>query len=659
MPLGKPSSSFSNGSRTTTVDKPRFVDNCVRHAIYTKELGKFKVSKPIASDFLTTNERKYKLLEEEDTLRLMHNPTESQTYKGPVFFDNYILGNSVAFLGNQFPLTSLPPLIIDSEDNNQRLVPSEIKSEFAIISNFNTLLVPYGQRYFDNSIELGNGSQLILSNMKGKSLRDVGFTSKTVQLGQRVGVGLRTSDMAMRVVANNTNSLNSFSVDSHSTTFIAQDFYGVEAVTALRFISKHDGYSARTDQYGNLQYVNQSKFNKEHFITESRTQGFIENKAESVPNRVIVRGKSRGNNDENVVQIDDFGSQETGVNEIPGGVFAPTSLSKKSSRKIGQRLLKMAKDAKNGLVIEGVQNAPNMHPGDIVTYQSLSDRRREIIISSKQDLINKTGDLSINAVDATLEDILQRFQEGDITNSFDNNEDRNKQFTVEEFSTSAGFKFKVSWEIRERVDENNGVGTVIGDRRSGVVHGITNYTTTANFSTADYPIGYMNASPVVGTALKVHAGGAGYGASATYTNLATTHPTGSGLKVNITTVDNVITEAVVHTAGSGYALNDVVTVVKTGGSNGKVRLTSTIIVDNGSGGATTAIPAGTKIFRNNGALVGTVAASTTTSVTFESGINQKIDNNEVLLKLGAIQVPSSGRLKIGNKSSNYLIQRRG
>ena len=654
MALGKPATAFSGDltRNNHVVDRPRFVDNSVRHAVCVKELNQFKVSKPAKNDFVPTNERKYKLIEEQETVKLTHNPTESQSYSGPVFYDRHLLSYSET--SSKIELVDLPPLMISSENKVDRLVLSEIKTKLDFTESTNL-----GTRYFFDGVELGNGSKLVLKNMKDKSLSDIGFTSKTVHLGQKVGVGLRTSDMAMRVVTSNPSSINSFMVTNHSNSFIAQDFYGVEASTALRFISKHDGYSARTDQYGNLQYVSQNKFNKEHFITESRTSGFIENKAEYVPNRVIVRGKNRANNDENVIQIDDFGDQETGINEIPGGIFAPTSLSKKSSRKIGQRVLKMAKNAQNGVTIEGVQNAPNMHPGDAVTYQSLSDRHREIIISSKQDLINKVGDLTINAVDATLEDILQRFQEGDITNSFDNNEDRNKQFTVEEFSTSAGFKFKVSWEIRERVDENNGIGTVIGDPRSSIIHGETNYETTANFSIADYPVDYMNASPVVGTGLKVQTGGTGYGASATYTNLTTTGGTGNGLKVNITTVNNVITEAVVHTAGSGYELNDVVTVVKIGGSNGTLRLTSTIEVDNGSGGATTAIAPGTKIFRSNGALVGTVAASTTTSVTFESGINHKIDNNEVLLKLGTIQVPSAGKLKIGNKSSNYLIQRRG
>jgi len=337
-------------------------------------------------------------------------------------------------------------------------------------------------------------------------------------------------------------------------------------------------------------------------------------------------------------------------------------LTRASARKIGQRALKMTNKAKNGVIIKDVSSSPNIHPGDAITYQSLSQRHQQVVISTKQDLVNKVSDVSINAVDASLEDILQRFQEVDISNSYDSNFDRNRQYSVEEFSTSVGYKLKLSWEIRERIDENNGIGTIIGDSRRNIIHGLTNYMATSNFSTADYVVNYMNAAPVVGTKLKVKAGGASYGSSATYTNLATTGGTGSGLKVNITTVDNVITEAVVHTAGSSYALGDVVTVVKSGGSGGQLLLTSTIIVDNGSGGAvSSAIAVGSNVYRENGGLVGTVACSTTSSVTFESGLNYTIDNNEHLLIDATVGVPeaNNSRAVIGAVSSKYLVQRRG
>ncbi len=321
----------------------------------------------------------------------------------------------------------------------------------------------------------------------------------------------------------------------------------------------------------------------------------------------------------------------------------------------------MAKSAKSGILIEGVQSSTNMHPGDAITYQSLAITHRQIIIGSSHDLIDGTSDLSINSVEASLEDILQRSQEVDVSGSYEANMDRNRQFTVEEFSTSVGFKLRVRWDISERVDENRKTGFTIGELGRNIVHGKRNYKATAAFSTAAYAIDYMSAAPVGGTRLKVKAGGSGYGASATFTNLATTGGTGSGLKVNITTVDNVITVAVVHSSGSGYALNDVVTVVKPSGSGGQLLLTSTIIIDDGAAGGITAIAVGSGIYRNNGALVGTVGASTTGSITFDAGINHKLENNERLLILGTAANPetASRKLKIGANYSRYLSNRRG
>ena len=99
------------------VRKPRFVDNAVRHGEYTRVKAGFAVNKPTASDFIPTAERKYKLIEEEDTIRLLHNPTESVTYEGALFFDkDKVTTNSV-----------IPALAVGAENSNQALVLSQIK----------------------------------------------------------------------------------------------------------------------------------------------------------------------------------------------------------------------------------------------------------------------------------------------------------------------------------------------------------------------------------------------------------------------------------------------------------------------------------------------------------------------------------------------------
>ena len=85
-------------------------------------------------------------------------------------------------------------------------------------------------------------------------------------------------------------------------------------------------------------------------------------------------------------------------------------------------------------------------------------------------MTNRKSDLHVNSVDATLEDVLQRFQEVDIVVLLIVIE-RNRQFSVEEFSTSFGLKMKISWEISERVDSNRSVGFNIGHTNRNTLHG--------------------------------------------------------------------------------------------------------------------------------------------------------------------------------------------
>jgi hypothetical protein len=419
------------------IRKPRFVDNAVRHAQYTKVKAGFAANKPTKTDFIPTPERRYKLIEEEDTIRLLHNPTDSMTYEGSLFYD-----------GDKVTTTStLPALAVGSENHAQALVMSEIKTSTK------------GNRYG-------------IENLKGRKLHDIGFTDKTIRFAQKVGVGLRTSDLAIKLGNTSQSSINGLRVKRPSGTFVAQDFYGIDSLTAIRFLAKHDFYSPRSDRFGNLVYSPQTQIEREHLLTENRVSGGTsENNNSALPNRVVVRGKSRANNDKNVVQVDDFGTQGDSVNEVPGGIYAPTALTKASARRIGQNMLRMSKKANDSKILVDVLEGSHIQPGDLVSYQSRTDNNKQIVLSGNYDLINRKSDLHINSVDGTLEDVLQKFQEVDISNTSEDDFDRNRQFSVEEFSTAFGFKVKISWEIAERVDNNRGVGFNLGQPDRDTIHG--------------------------------------------------------------------------------------------------------------------------------------------------------------------------------------------
>ncbi len=439
------------------VRKPRFVDNAVRHGEYTKTSAGFTVNKPTQSDFMPTAEKRYRLIEEEDTIRLLHNPTDGMRYEGALF----VVDDKVS------TASPLPALVIGADNNQQALVVSQIK-------------------------DATKGTRYRLENLKGRSLNEIGFTDKAIHFAQKVGVGLRTSDLAARVVKANTSSINGVRARAPSVTFLAQDFYGVEAYSALRYLAKHDGYNPKADRFGNICYFPQNQTEREYFVGENRVLGgSMEESNENTPNRVIVRGKPIANNNDNIVQVDDLGRQSEGINEVPGGIHAPTAITKSSAKAIGRRMLKMAKKATGSRKLTDVVSASHMHPGDLISYQTRSDNERYIVLGSKIDIDSKVAELHVNSVDVTLEDVLQRFQEIDVSGNLQANEERNRQFSTEEFTTAFGFKVKVTWQLSQRVDANRGVGYTIGMNRRNSIHGSLVLKSTGVFvnNGAGYAVG--------------------------------------------------------------------------------------------------------------------------------------------------------------------------
>ena len=134
-------------------------------------------------------------------------------------------------------------------------------------------------------------------------------------------------------------------------------------------------------------------------------------------------------------------------------------------------MLKMANKATGSRKLKQVLLASNIHPGDMVSYQTRVDNERYIVLGSKTDMNNKTTELHVNSVDVTLEDVLQRFQEIDVSGNLQANEERSRQFSTEEFSTSMGFKVKVTWRVSQRADMNRGVGFTLGLGRRNIING--------------------------------------------------------------------------------------------------------------------------------------------------------------------------------------------
>ena len=247
----------------------------------------------------------------------------------------------------------------------------------------------------------------------------------------------------------------------------------MDGVSAMRFLAKHDGYNVSTDQFGNLHYSHQQKHGREHIITQTMvSEGSIESEGKSTLNRVVVRGKVRANNDQNVVQVDDFGPQKDTVNEIPGGIYAPTAVTKASAKAIGRRLLAMTKKkAEGNEKLMGTLMSSRVQPGDVISYETITDSERKIVLSTRHYLTQRKSDIDINSVDGSIEDILQRFQEVDISSSTRDNEERNRQFSQEEFATAFDYKFKITWRVETREVKDPTGGIAIGIPNRNTVNG--------------------------------------------------------------------------------------------------------------------------------------------------------------------------------------------
>ena len=402
-----------------------------------------------------------------------------------------------------------------------------------------------------------------------------------------------------------------------------------------------------------MHYSHQKKHNREHRITNTMvTEGSVKSAGKSTLNRVVVRGKVRANNDQNVVQIDDFGPQKDTVNEIPGGIYAPTANTKTSAKNIGRRLLSMAKRAEGNEKLKGVMMSTKVQPGDVVSFDTITSSERKVALSTKHDLIGKKSELDINSVEGSIEDILQRFQEVDISSSTRDNEERNRQFNREEFATAFGFNIKISWQIETRKIKDTTSGIVIGTPNRSSIHGGRHLKSTGVL---------INKTGVGAAALTV--AGTGYSAGS---GVAVSGGSGSSCTVNITVLSGVILSVVINNAGTGFVLGETLTIT-TGGGDARIVVKSlghpigtTVFTTDGID-ATDVIAVGDWVYRGNGTRLGKVSGRTSTSVTVAKVAPDLITNNEeiFLLSIDALPESANSHLKIRMNKGTHSSRRRG
>ena len=428
---------FSEAQSTVMkrVRKPSFVDNAVRHAAYSSSSTKRVAAAPTRTDFQASSDKTYTLTEEDDSIRIEHTTSAGNRFRGGIFHDD-----------DQFDAAStVPSLFINKHSPRERLAPYSIETAT-------------------------KGTRIRLNNLKGRSLNDIGFDGKTLQIAQPVSIGLRTSDLAERIVNSSRKTLSGFRISAPSNVFVAKDINNVDALTALRYLSRHDGFMTKSDSYGIASYIHQLRGNKSVYIHQDMVSGGIsEENMDAAPNRVTVRGKSRAKNDDNVVQVDDIESQKDGVREVQGGIFAPTANNRNSSKNIGRKFLATAKRAKGAKMMTGTINSMQVEAGDVVLFQDINEKTQNMALRVRHNLTNRHSDIKVSSIEGSLEDLIQRAQEGDISSMFDGGQEENQQVTEKNYSVSASITVKTTWAIAIRQIRPEGL--IIGHPDRGLIRG--------------------------------------------------------------------------------------------------------------------------------------------------------------------------------------------
>ena len=491
---------------TSRVSKPKFVDNVVYHAIYKKEKDstgrQYSVTKPLASDFQVTHGKKYRFVEEEESLLLTHAPAHGVKSNVPAFF------NSVRLETGKTP----PNLLFAGKET---LRPYDITTAT-------------------------KGSRINLRNLKGKTLEQLGFPDiSTVQAGQIVNVGLRTTDIVMQLFNDKKYALNSISLGhpysgssmtqtttykgnstiTHSTKFLSANYISTTIPDAIRAVARNDYYSMVTDRFGNFIYTPGGFRSRDESVAAMIAGQVSRSGIADTANRVVVRGQS-----------------------------------------IALKLLRLNRKATGSVDIKDIPFKSHIAPGDVVTYQDPHGKStRQAIIETTHLLSEGRSDFSMMSYDTGIERVLgagesQRAGNAESKASSGNVIDEKKQFSL----GSVGFNVRGIVERR-----------YISKKKPRTYTGVTGMLDTGNemhsgflLGHRGYDTGNASARGAIGTGLTVRTTGSHSGGTLTVSS-TTGFPTSGNLTMRKSATEAV---QVAYTGKTSTTFTGVTLRAPTGGS---------------------------------------------------------------------------------------------
>jgi hypothetical protein len=429
------------------VRKPVFVDNAVHYGrLSVQRSGKPKVTveRNMTRTLQVMPEREYTLVEGESDVQLTHKSADGHSYSGTPYFGTDVISNS-----NQ------PKLLYNVSNYAQRLV---------------------GDSITDRAV----GILIGMKNMKGRTLQSIGFDGDGVRLGQPVGVGLRTSDLAVRLgeaATNGTTSVGlsrprntSTSYRNHSTRFVGQDFNNSNLMTALRFLGRHDSRIVLLDRFGNLLYVPVTFSESNIEINNDGGLGTLkESPVDNTTNAVTIQGLPLALNDMVIVTVSDAEGQVEEIREDPSPIVDHTVRSTNTARRTARQILKGQSLTKGALTSSGNENMTHVRPGTVIRFNG----KNKVVTEVVHKPLESISDFTMLNIETGLEGVLQGIGESSTVLSNNKNPSTYVQRVESNLSFFGEVDLIISAKVTSRRVEATAIliGGVKGTRTRGKIGG--------------------------------------------------------------------------------------------------------------------------------------------------------------------------------------------
>ena len=428
----------------TEVRQPVFVDNAVHHGLVSNQTSnkqKVTIENRNNTTYNTFSENTYDLVEGDGFIQLTHKRGAGHTSKIAPFYQGSTLS----------PTSNKPILLYNDTDIAKRLTFSSIESST-------------------------DGVKMNLRNMKGRTLNDIGLKGDAVHLGDPIDVGLRTSDLAMKLGTDVAGTLTSVSLGSlrspsntnegrrkHTTKFLAQDFYGVTLISALKFTSRHDSNIVHFDRFANLLYTPFVFTEASREISEHQRTGNEEtNPIDNNENKITVVGNPISLNEVASITVSDSerqqGKFDLNIQERVTNIFDSTVKSNADAKRVARQILKANAIHRGSLRSSGHPDTWDMRPGKVALYKG----EKRLITESRHTLTTRMSDFNFLTIQKGIEGVLHGVSEGMIASSAPHNPDKISQTTEENLSLFSSIQINIVPIISVRAVEVENTKFLIG-----------------------------------------------------------------------------------------------------------------------------------------------------------------------------------------------------